>query len=513
MPGVAEISDVEAADLRAFGQWLDGAGAELTAHVDALLDAGDDRRSVGDRAALAAVFEKAAARRHAALVDGIWQPYIDALVDAGHTLAEIGIPLREWFASFGVYRRALLAHQFSGPDQARRALAGFGRFVDLSMGVLGDAFQDRQRRLYEATRAQAELYAELVARSPNPKAIIEWVRPPNPATFQYRAGNPAMAKVNSRIDELLVRPIAQVHPDFVGHEMCERLIRAAVEGDSGSFILEPSTGGVYDVRAFRIRERFIGMLYYDITERVRMQADLARRLDEVEEANKSLDAFAYVASHDLKAPLRDITNLSTWIADDARDALPAGSRRHLDLLRDRVTRMERLLDDLLAYSRAGRIRSKPEDVTAAALIEEAVALAGPRDGFEIRVAGADRSLTTPRTPLVQVLRNLVDNALKHHDRPRGVVSIDVADAPGGMCRFVVADDGPGIPAAFHERVFQPFQTLRPRDQVEGSGMGLAIVKKLIESHGGRIAIEAHDGPGARLAFTWPRRSPRREGVE
>jgi signal transduction histidine kinase len=132
-----------------------------------------------------------------------------------------------------------------------------------------------------------------------------------------------------------------------------------------------------------------------------------------------------------------------------------------------------------------------------------VGLAGTREGFAVRVPAAEVALRAPKTPLVHVVRNLVDNALKHHDRDHGVVAIEVEETREAI-RVTVADDGPGIPAEFRERVFQPFTTLRPRDRVEGSGMGLAIVKKLIESHGGRIEIEGGDGRGTRMTFWWPK---------
>jgi signal transduction histidine kinase len=267
---------------------------------------------------------------------------------------------------------------------------------------------------------------------------------------------------------------------------------------------------VFEARVFVIRPRVVGVIFHDVTDRVRMEAAMAARLAEVEEANRSLDAFAYVASHDLKAPLRDINNLATWIDEDAGAALPASSRKHLTQLLDRVGRMDRLLDDLLAYSRVGRMSAAVEDTTLRAVVDDAVALAGPREGFEIRPPATDLALRTPRTPLVQVLRNLVDNALKHHDRPHGTIAIEV-QAGDDQLRFTVADDGPGIPPAFRERVFQPFTTLRPRDRVEGSGMGLAIVKKLVELHGGRIEVEPREGRGTRMTFMWPRQ-PRQGAV-
>jgi signal transduction histidine kinase len=237
----------------------------------------------------------------------------------------------------------------------------------------------------------------------------------------------------------------------------------------------------------------------------RLADDLRARVRDVEAANRELDAFAYVASHDLRAPLRDIANLSSWIADDSGELLAEGSRRHLATLRGRVGRMERMLEDLLQYSRVGRITPSCEDVRIADVVDDALALVGPHDGFAIDVTGGDAVVHTPRTPLLHVVRNLVHTEIKHHHVGRGRVQIEVARAGDGMIRIDVADDGPGIPARYHELVFRPFQTLRPRDEVEGSGLGLALVRKLVESAGGRVAIAADTTAGTRITLTWPER--------
>ena len=131
-------------------------------------------------------------------------------------------------------------------------------------------------------------------------------------------------------------------------------------------------------------------------------------------------------------------------------------------------------------------------------------LIAPPEGFAIEAAPSLPTLQAPRAPLTQVFQNLIGNALKHHDRPAtGRIRIDGV-VRKGTATFTVVDDGPGIPERFRERVFGMFQTLRPRDEVEGSGMGLAIVKKLIDRQGGRISLE--DGGGGRgltVRFTWP----------
>lgn len=234
----------------------------------------------------------------------------------------------------------------------------------------------------------------------------------------------------------------------------------------------------------------------ELSERV------AERTAELARSNAELDQFAYVASHDLKAPIRAIDSLAAWIEDDAGGVLPPESARHLALLRGRAARMERLLDSLLAYSRAGRGDARAEPLDVSALVADAVALVAPPEGVTVRVDGPLPSVAAARSPLALVFRNLIGNAIKHHDRADGEVVVS-GHADGAVATFTVADNGPGIAPEYHQRVFGLFQTLRPRDEVEGSGMGLAIVQKTVESQGGRVWLEPGDGRGATFRFTWP----------
>lgn len=241
------------------------------------------------------------------------------------------------------------------------------------------------------------------------------------------------------------------------------------------------------------------------SERERLNASLRQRVAEVEAANRELDSFAYVASHDLRSPLRDILSLSTWVAEDGEGKIAPASLKHLEKLQARAARMERLLDDLLEYSRIGRVAPKTEDVRVSDLIDDALDLVGPHEGFTINTAGGEAVIHSPRAPLVHALRNLVNNAIKHHHKRSGIISIEVAPVGAGLLRFTVGDDGPGIAMEYHDVVFQPFRTLRRRDEVEGSGLGLAIVKKMVESVGGHVDIQSEPGAGTRISFTWPER--------
>jgi PAS domain S-box-containing protein len=243
----------------------------------------------------------------------------------------------------------------------------------------------------------------------------------------------------------------------------------------------------------------------DVTDRKNAQAEREDLIAALAQSNRELDEFAYVASHDLKAPLRVIDNASTWLQEDLAGKLDEESRENLGLLRGRVARMERLLDDLLEYSRIGRKTTKQFDeiVRGADLKEDLMLLLAQRDGFEVIFDDAFLNVRAGRMPLQQILLNLVNNSIKHHDKETGRIDVKTEDF-GDRYRFTVTDDGPGIPEQFHEQVFKMFQTLKPRDRVEGSGIGLAIVRKHIEVLGMTIELQNGRDGGSIFRFTYPK---------
>jgi len=246
----------------------------------------------------------------------------------------------------------------------------------------------------------------------------------------------------------------------------------------------------------------------DITERKRMlDAQLQareRHTAELQRSNAELDRFAYAAAHDLREPLRSVRALADWIQEDSADALPPESAAHLEKLVGRVERMQNLLDSLLAYSRVGRKEGEPEVVECLEVIRDTLDLVAPPEGFEIEVACEVGPLTCRRVALEQVLRNLISNAIKHHDREQGRITVTAREAGREQVEFEVVDDGPGIAPHYQERIFDIFQTLRPRSEVEGSGMGLAIVKKSVEAKGGAVRVESDGRRGCRFRFSWPK---------
>jgi signal transduction histidine kinase len=269
--------------------------------------------------------------------------------------------------------------------------------------------------------------------------------------------------------------------------------------------LEAANGALRSEVAQRIEaERKVAKARDELETRV---ADRTRELEfrneQLAAANHELDNFAYLASHDLKAPLRAVWHLAQWIQEDAGAALPERSSRDLDTLRQRVKRMDGLLDSLLEYSRAGRLRAEPDDIDPNTLVAEIAASLNLGEGMTIGVTSELPRIHTPRTPFATVLRNLISNAVKHHDRPVGTVEVSHREE-GEFVEFAVSDDGPGIAPIYHERIFQMFEVLTPRDEVEASGMGLAIVKKTVESYGGKIHVDSPNGRGSRFRFTWPK---------
>jgi PAS domain S-box-containing protein len=240
----------------------------------------------------------------------------------------------------------------------------------------------------------------------------------------------------------------------------------------------------------------------DITDRKLSELSLRDNNQQLKRSNRDLEDFAYIASHDLKTPLSGIKSVALWLEEDLPD-LSDESRKLLGLMRSRINRMETLLDDLLTYSRVGRTDIAASETKLADIFSSIVEVLNPPAHIQVRVEGKLPVIVTASAQLEQVLRNLINNAIKHHDKQRGEVVLS-GKLVGDFVEFVVRDDGPGILPEFHEKIFQLFQTLKRRDEVEGTGMGLAIVKKLVERQNCRITVHSQgNGTGTQFRFQWP----------
>ncbi|MCM2369910.1 sensor histidine kinase [Aporhodopirellula aestuarii] len=233
-----------------------------------------------------------------------------------------------------------------------------------------------------------------------------------------------------------------------------------------------------------------------------LSEELAQKALMLEESNQELDNFAYVASHDLKSPLRGLRCLAEWVQEDCDGLLSEDSMTHLQQMQARVTKMECLLDDLLNYSRVGRIEQRLEAVDVHEMVESILELLDDSSGVQVAIDGDLPVLETFRAPLQQVMLNLITNAVKYNDKGRdGRIQV-ASEQKGAMVRFSVSDNGIGIAPRFHERIFQMYQRASSLN-VDGSGMGLAIVKKQIEIVGGQIRVDSTEGKGSTFSFTWP----------
>ena len=256
--------------------------------------------------------------------------------------------------------------------------------------------------------------------------------------------------------------------------------------------------GEFETPIESLGDEDIGVVF-NAFEQARLR--LADATLKMEQERADLDHFVYVASHDFKAPLRGIDNLAVWIEEDAGDVMNDDAKEHLQMLRKRVTRLETLLEDLLAYSRTGRQRVEIETVDVSVMIQRVAEDLNLVDSVTVKFVSDFPAIPSPKAPLEHVFINLIANAAKHHDLDQGNIEVS-AQIDGSGYRFKVCDDGSGIPIRFREKIFELFQTFKPRDVVEGSGMGLAISKRLVQSYNGTIEVLGDEGRGTCFEFTW-----------
>ncbi|WP_053093742.1 sensor histidine kinase [Rufibacter radiotolerans] len=257
--------------------------------------------------------------------------------------------------------------------------------------------------------------------------------------------------------------------------------------------------GKYDVALEDDRKDEISALTQSLNV---MALKLQNSFTHLTKMNSELDQFAYVVSHDLKAPLRAINNLAEWISEDMTNEDPE-IHKNLTILRGRVQRMENLINGILDYSRIGRKELPLTTFSVQEVLRETLENLAPPPSFKVITPSVLPTITGERTLFYQVLSNLLSNAFKYHHSQEGQVEVRYKELPG-FFQFQVHDDGPGIPPEFHTKIFGIFQTMEARDVKESTGVGLSIVKKIIEEKGGRIWVESEKDKGTTFLFTWPK---------
>jgi PAS domain S-box-containing protein len=356
-------------------------------------------------------------------------------------------------------------------------------------------------------RSAEDRFAAVVEASPtplvltSPGGLIEMMNRQAERIFGYRGQELRGAKLERLFPERLRARLAdlrrEVPTDVALPMMDDWPDLFGLRKDGTEFPLEIGLGSIqFDGETMLLA----GIV--DVTEQAAVERERERYRLELERSNAELEEFAYAASHDLKAPLRAISHLVQWVSEDLAPTASPETRENLRLLRSRAMRLQLLLDGLLAYSRVGRTEAVAEEVDIGEVVRDVIAMLSPPPGFVVACEGTMPVIRTDRMSIRVVLENLIGNGLKHHDRFEGRITLSARQTVG-VTEFRVTDDGPGIDPRFHDRIFVIFQTLASRDDVESSGIGLAIVKKKVLAHGGRIWVEsAPPARGTTFAFTW-----------
>jgi len=241
----------------------------------------------------------------------------------------------------------------------------------------------------------------------------------------------------------------------------------------------------------------------DITERKRAEQKQSQLLQDLQKANQELTDFAYVVSHDLKAPLRGIETLADWISNDYKEKLGCEGKEQMELLTRRVERMRNLIDGILQYSRVGRTQEPKVEIDLNKLVSEVIDTVNVPSNIVVTIEDTLPVIRCEQTRIVQVFQNLLSNAVKYMDKAEGWIKVGCVEDEE-FWRFSVSDNGPGIEEKYFDKIFKMFQTLTRRDEFESTGVGLTVVKKIVELYGGEIWVESEVNNGSTFFFTLPK---------
>ncbi len=439
-------------------------------------DAGDVRVRLGQSGGSSAI----------RLVAEHGKPYVTDGAARDPHVGDRGWAAREGLVSFAGYplllgdRAVGVLAMFSRQPLSRETLEVLGTVADsIALGVQRKRVeQERARLLARELRHNEQLQglaeAALAMNSAGSlEALLQLVAERARAILGARRVVAALGESESWARSRRAVSVAEGDPDARTPADAPELTAPLVGRDGraiGSVLVSSPDGGSFGEQDRRVLLH-LAQVAAAVIENTRLYeqtlaAEIAlRELNRsLERSNRELDEFAYVASHDLKAPLRGIAHLSAWLEEDLGPLLQPPSYEHLALLRGRVLRLEALIDGILDYSRAGRQRHKVERVDVGRLLREALELLSPRAGVEIDVRWTEKHATV---------------------------------------EFEVQDNGEGIAPEYHQRIWGIFTTLKPRDEVEGTGIGLSVVKKAVETRGGHVWVASEVGRGTTFGFTWP----------
>ncbi len=288
-------------------------------------------------------------------------------------------------------------------------------------------------------------------------------------------------------------------------QQVDDVIASVQAGTSKVTKLHTEQGRVFEAREFKLGANHYASIRVDITRLQQQQDTILAQAERLEDANEQLQTFAAIAAHDLKAPLNQQKALISFITEDLEEvgiALPDDIQHQLGLIENVADKMSVLIQDLLLYAQSDSENKQVDVIRPAERLPEIVALCSVPDGFEVVIAPDMPDIQINPVAFDTVLRNLISNAVKHHDREVGTISVS-AERTGDLVTMKVADDGPGIPPEFRQTIFEPFKRLT--SAVEGSGLGLAYIRKTVESWDGSVTVDAVPTGGSVFTVEIPQR--------
>ncbi len=437
-------------------------------------------------------------------------PFWDLLI-----LPDEAGPVKEGFA-------ALLGGRFPGVHENHwRTKAGGRRLIEWANTALVDAAGEVEfvigtgidvtevRRAETALRESEERYRALFTSLENGFCLLEVVfdEEGRAADARFLEANPAFAR-RTGLADAPGRTAREAIPGLE-EDWFETLGEVARTGEPRRFIrpARPLPGWI-EVYAYPVGEpgaNQVAVLFTDITERMRSDEALRVYAEDLRRSNEDLERFAYVASHDLQEPLRPIVSFSQLLARRYRGQLGPDAEEYIDFIVEGGNRMQALILDLLAFSRVNTTRQeqRPTEVEDVLHAVERHLDARLRETGAVLTHDAMPAVTADPLQLEQVLEILILNAIKFR-RPEEPLRVHVgARARNGFWEFSVADNGIGIEEEYFEKIFVIFQRLHTRDRYEGTGIGLPIVKRIVERHGGTVRVESVPGEGTTFFFTLP----------